>query len=94
MEKEWMSDKDKVKCYWKDSVFYITPKVFYETLFRQEKGPLPFVRYDYGAELFHVSRGEFRKLAQDAEAVHKHDGTVYVNVDEICEFIEGLDSGH
>jgi hypothetical protein len=91
-KKESLSNDDKVKCYWKDSVFYIDPQIFHEALFLQKRGSQPVVRYDNGAELFHVSKGEFRKLARDAEAVHKHYGTVFVNVNEVCRFIESLGS--
>ncbi len=93
MEKELLSSKDKVTCYWNDSVFYIAPKVFYETLLRQKEGPKPYVRYKTGAELFDVGRGEFIKLARDAEAVHKHNGTALVNLDAVCKYVESLDSG-
>ncbi len=88
-----LSNTDKVSCYWNDSVFYIEPEVFYEALFLQKSGLRPYVRYKTGAELFDVGRGEFIKLARDAEAVHKHNGTVLVDVNAVCKFINGLGSG-
>ena len=91
--KSFLSDKDKVECSWNDSVFYIDPKFFFEALFLQKRGTNPYVRYKTGAELFGLSRGVFIKLARDAEAVHKYNGTAFVNVDEVCRFIEGLNSG-
>ena len=94
MEKKGLpSNTDKVECCWNDSIFYIEPKIFFEAVFLQKRGTNPYVRYRSGAELFGIGRTVFIKLAKDAEAVHKYNGTAFVDVEKVCRFIDGLNSG-
>lgn len=84
--------ENMVECHWKGSVLYINPKLFFSVLSMDATGARPYVRYETGAEMFDCSRGEFIKLAHDADAVHLHNNTAYVNSAQVCRYLEGLSS--
>lgn len=87
-------DDNMVACYPGDgSIHFIKPRTFYAMLTMDSTGPKPYVRYDDGAKMFDVSRGEFIKVAHEAEAVHLHNKTAYVNVKQVCKYIESLSDG-
>ena len=81
-----------VECHWKGSVLYVNPRLFFSVLSMDATGARPYVRYETGAQMFDCSRGEFIKLAHDANAVHLHNSTAFVNSSEVCRYLEGLDS--
>ena len=81
-----------VECHWQGSILYINPKTFFSILSMDETGERPYVRYETGAKMFDVSRGEFIKIAHEADAVHLHNNTAYVNSQKVCKYIESLDS--
>jgi hypothetical protein len=37
-----------------------------------------------------VSKGEFEKIAHEADAVHLHNKTAYVDVKQVCRYIDSL----
>ncbi len=93
-------DDDKVACYTADgSIHLISNRTFNAMLFMdgiKEKDEVyfkPYVRYENGSKMFSVSKGEFEKIAHEADAVHLHNKTAYVNVNKVCQYIEGLDDG-
>ena len=88
MEKE----EKKVECHFNGSIMYVPVRIFMETVFAMEVGQKLYVRYDTGAKLFDVSRNQFMKVAKQAEAVHKLDGTTWVNPKEVSRYIESLDA--
>ena len=93
-------DDNKVACYTADgSIHLISNKIFNAMLFmdgikdKDEVYFKPYVRYENGSKMFSVSKGEFEKIAHEADAVHLHNKTAYVNVNKVCQYIEGLDDG-
>ncbi len=86
-------EEDTVECHYNGSTFLIPARVFMETVFMTQIQPKMYVRYNTGAEMFDVSRNEFIKLAQEAEAIHKHNGTTLVDPNEVRRYVEGLGAG-
>ena len=92
-------DDDQVACYTADGALHlISNNTFNAMLFMDGLGKdddvffKPYVRYENGAKMFSVSKGEFSKLAHEADAVHIHNKTAYVNVKKVCKYIESLES--
>lgn len=90
-------DDDKVVCYTADgSVHLISNKTFNAMLFMdgiRDKDDVyfrPYVRYENGSKMFSVSKGEFEKIAREADAVHLHNRTAYVDVKQVCRYIDSL----
>jgi len=93
-------DDDHVACYTSDGAIHlISNRVFYAMLVMEGMSKTdsmiykPYVRYENGSKMFSVSKGEFEKIAHEADAVHLHNKTAYVNVNKVCQYIEGLDDG-
>ena len=92
-------DDDKVACYTADGAIHlISNRTFNAMMFMDgmsKKDAVcikPYVRYDNGSKMFSVSKGEFEKIADEADAVHLHNKTAYVDVEQVCKFINSLDS--
>lgn len=90
-------DDDKVACYTADgSIHLISNKTFNAMMFLESMNSkddimfMPYVRYENGSKMFSVSKGEFEKVAHEADAVHLHNKTAYVDVKRVCRFIDSL----
>ena len=50
--------------------------------------PDKFVRYDEGAQMYHMSLSKFQQLAKDAKACYKFNQLVLVNLEILDEYVE------
>lgn len=49
-----------------------------------------FVRYDEGAEMYHMSMSKFIQLAKDAKAIYKVNQLVLVKLEIFDEYLESF----
>ena len=91
-KKEKEIQEPVVECHWEGSVFYVNPRIFFEVLFQQKRGYLKYVRAETGALMFDVCKNNFVKIAREAEAMHKHDGTTLIDVEAVSRYINTLDA--
>lgn len=56
----------------------------------KKKGNEKFIRYEEGAEMYHMSLNKFMQLAKDAKAIYKLNQLVLVKVEIIDEYLESF----
>ena len=82
--------KEKVRCHWNGTIYFVEPRIFREVLFMQENGPRRFVRPEEACEIYAVSMNTLNKLAVRAEASHKEDGTRFIDLHRLNKYIESI----
>ncbi len=87
MSEERTTHENMVECYYNGTIIYVPVKMFVRVTMEMGLDERKYIRYKDGPRIYSMSLSNFKRVVENADAVHRVGGTALINVKELDEYL-------